>query len=136
MHMRTLWAALLLLSSLLPRAAGAASIDTQASGDRSTLTNTISTSPFSTHATNELLLAFISSDSTGGAVQVNGVSGAGLTWVLVGRSNAQLGTAEIWRAFAPAVLSNVTVSGTLSQSVAASITVVTFSDVDTSGTNG
>jgi hypothetical protein len=67
---------------------------------------------------------------------VTNVTGASLTWVLVRRTNAQLGTAEVWRAFAPTTLSNVTVSANLSQSVAASITIVSFTGVDASGSNG
>ena len=129
-------AALVLLLGPLAGLSSAIAIDATAFGDRSSPSTTISTSAFSTNAPNELLLAFISCDSLGATVQVNGVTGAGLTWVLVRRANGQLGTAEIWRAFAPAALANVTVTGTLSQSVAASITVVSFSGVDTSGTNG
>jgi len=55
---------------------------------------------------------------------------------LVRRTNTQRGTAEIWRAFATTVLTNATVTATISQSVAAAITVVSFKGVDTSGTNG
>jgi len=67
---------------------------------------------------------------------VSGVTGGGLTWVLVKRTNAQPGDAEIWRAFAPAVLNNATVTANLSQNVVSSITVVTFTGADPSGTNG
>jgi len=52
------------------------------------------------------------------------------------RTNAQSGSSEIWRAFATAPLSNVTATATLSQSVLASMTVITFTGVDTTGTNG
>jgi len=41
---------------------------------------------------------------------VNSVAGGSLTWVLVQRTNTQSGTAEIWRAFAPTALTNVTVT--------------------------
>ena len=113
------------------------SIDTQASKDGSTASSTISTSAFSTSASNELLLAFISTDYVSGSnTTVTGVSGAGLTWALVARTNAQSGTSEIWRAFAPSQLNSVTVTATLSQSVSSSMTVVTFIGVNTSGTNG
>jgi hypothetical protein len=54
----------------------------------------------------------------------------------VRRTNAQRGDAEIWRAFAPSTLSGVTATATLSQSVPASITIATFTGVDTTGTNG
>ena len=59
-----------------------------------------------------------------------------MTWALVKRTNAQSGSSEIWRAFAPATLASVSVTATLSQSVAGSMTVVSFSNVDTSGTSG
>jgi len=49
-----------------------------------------------------------------------------LTWQLAARSNAQLGDTEIWRATAPAILTNVAVTATLSRSVASSLTVVSF----------
>ena len=98
---------------------------------------TVSTGAFSTNSGNELLLAFVAADYLSGAnTTVTGVTGAGLTWVLVKRANAQSGTAEIWRAFAPTSLSGVTVTATLSQSVVSSITVMSFSGADGTGSNG
>ena len=55
---------------------------------------------------------------------------------LVRRTNVQLGTSEIWRAFTATALANVTVTATLSRAVSSSITVMAFSGVDTSGANG
>jgi len=52
------------------------------------------------------------------------------------RTNTQRGTAEIWRAFASAPLTNVAVTANLAQAAAGLITVVTFTGVDTTGTNG
>ena len=104
--------------------------------DRSNSATSITTPAFTTTSGNELLLAFISTDATSAGVRVTAVTGGNLTWVLVQRENAQLGTAEIWRGFATSTLSNVTVTATLSESVAASITVVSFAGVDPSGTNG
>jgi hypothetical protein len=112
------------------------SIDATISFGRSNSSTTIASGAFSTTAGNELLLAFVGADNNVGTTTVSGISGAGLTWQLVRRTNTQRGTSEIWRAFAPAALSNVTVTATLSQSVAAAITVVTFKGVDTSGTAG
>jgi hypothetical protein len=98
---------------------------------------TVTSPQFSTASNNELLLAFVSTDYLGDPnTTVTGIAGGGLTWELVARTNAQSGTSEIWRAFAPATLSNVAVTASLSQSVASSITVLSFSGVDTSGTNG
>jgi hypothetical protein len=96
------------------------------------------TSPtFSTKSANELLLAFISTDYLSGTnTSVKTVTGAGLTWVLVERTNVQSGSAEIWRAFSTATLSSVSVVATLSQSVVSSMTVVSFTGADPSGTNG
>ncbi len=97
----------------------------------------ISSPSFSTVQGNELLLAFIATDYLSGAnTTVTGVTGAGLTWALVGRTNTQHGDAEIWRAFSASQLTNVTVTATLSQSVIASITVRTLTGVDSTGTNG
>jgi hypothetical protein len=102
-----------------------------------TKASTITSPTFTTSSANELILAFVATDYLGGAnTTVTGVSGGGLTWALVVRSNAQSGSSEIWRAFATTPLSNVTVTATISQSVVCSITVMSFSGVDTSGTNG
>jgi len=111
-------------------------IDKTASTDRSTASTSLVSPAFTTTSTNELLLAFVSSDATGAGITVSNMTGGSLTWTMVKRTNTQLGTAEIWRAFAPAILTNATVTATLSQSVSASITVVTFKGVDTTGTGG
>jgi hypothetical protein len=109
--------------------------DANVSRDQSTAA--ITTPAFSTTSGNELLLAFISTDYLSGPnTTVTGVSGGGLNWVLVQRTNVQSGTSEIWRAFATSALSNVTVTATLSQSVSSSLTVMSFAGVDTTGTNG
>ncbi len=77
-------------------------------------TTSVTTPTFSTAGPNEQLLALVGADasSTG---QTATVSGGGLTWSLVKRANTQLGTAEIWQAFASAKLSNVTVTATATQ---------------------
>ena len=111
-------------------------MDALAFGDRSSAAKTIATSAFSTTASNELLLAFVATDAISGTTTVSSIAGGSLTWQLVVRTNAQKGTSEVWRAFAAAPLSGITVTATLSQSVSSSITVVSFKGVDTSGTNG
>jgi len=117
--------------------ASSLAIDAKVSKDGTTASTTVATAAFSTTATNELLLAFVSTDYLSGAnTTVTGISGGGLTWVLVVRTNVQSGTAEIWRAFSPSVLSNITVTATISAKVVSSITVVTFTGAATSGTNG
>jgi hypothetical protein len=73
---------------------------------------TATTPVFSTPSPGELLLALVSSDGTPGSTQTATVSGAGLTWTLVARSNDQAGDAEIWKASAAAPLSGATVTST------------------------
>jgi hypothetical protein len=113
-------------------------IDAKVSADRAAAGTTIATSPFSTTAGNELFLVFVATDRKNAAnnAVVSSISGAGLTWVLVRRTNTQSGTAEIWRAFATSPLSAVTVTATLSQNVVSSLTVMSFAGVDPTGTNG
>ena len=126
-----------LLSCLLCLpASGALGIDVNSSSDSAS--GTVIKSPlFSMSSDRELLLAFVAAD----AVEANNttvltVAGGNLTWELVVRTNSQRGTAEVWRAFAPARLTNISVTATLSQAVASSITVISFTGVNTSGTNG
>jgi hypothetical protein len=115
-------------------AKAALSIDAQVFKDQATASRTVATATFSTTSGNELLLALIEGDKvSSAATTVTGVAGAGLTWVLVRRTNAQSGTSEIWRAFALNPLSNVTVTATLSQTVVSSMTVMSFKNVDTTG---
>jgi hypothetical protein len=117
--------------------ATAIAIDATVSKDATARSTTIATAAFSTTTANELLLAFVSSDWLSGTnTTVKSITGGGLTWVLVVRSNTQDGTAEIWRAFATAALTNVTVQATLSQSVYSSMTVMSFKNVNTTGTSG
>ena len=118
---------------------GAAQVAIQASisTNQNLPSSTIGSPVFSTSATNELLLALIATDDIGSPnTAVQSVTGAGLTWTLVERTNQEAGTAEIWRAFAPAALKNVSVTATLSQSVVSSITVLSFTGVFAAGTNG
>jgi len=97
---------------------------------------TIVSPALSTKFANELVLAFVSGGTATTPVTVSSVSGAGLVWVLAQRTNTQKGTAEIWRAFAPALLSSVTVTATFSTSVSSSITVMSFAGVDPTGSSG
>jgi hypothetical protein len=115
----------------------ALTLDVNVSRDNGNSSTTITSPTFSTASANELLLAFIATDFLGGTnTTVTSASGGGLTWSLVVRANGQSGTSEIWRAFAAAPLSGVTVTATLSQSVSSSLTVMSFAGVNTSGTNG
>jgi hypothetical protein len=105
--------------------------------DSSAASTTIATPAFNTTASNELLLAFVATDYKSGTnTRVKSIAGGSLTWKLIKRTNAQSGSAEIWRGFATAPLSGVTVMATLSQSVVSSMTVMSYSGVSTTGTNG
>jgi hypothetical protein len=72
--------------------------------------DTMTTPALSTTTSSDLLVAFVAYDGPTNVRQTATVSGAGLVWTLVTRSNFQLGTSEIWVAKANGVLSNVTVT--------------------------
>jgi Domain of unknown function (DUF4082) len=113
------------------------SIDATVFTDQGISATSVTSPTFSTTAGNELLLAFIAADYLAGAnTIVTGVTGAGLTWQLVARTNVQSGTSEIWRAFASAPLANASVTATVSQPAVSSLTVVSLEGVDSSGVNG
>lgn len=141
---RALWslwivslAVTIVLTMATANAWAAISIDATTSANASKAAPSVSTPSFSTQAGGELLLAFVATDYiSGSSTTVTSISGAGVNWTLVKRTNAQKGTAEIWRAFTATPLSNVTVTAALSQKVLSSITVVAYGGVDTSGTNG
>lgn len=135
-HTGRLLACLILALACL-RASASIAVDARVSKDQNTASATVTAPQFSTASSDELLLAFISADSLGSPnTSVNSVTGGGLVWTRVIRTNAQEGTAEIWRAFAPSRLSAISVAAQLSQSVVSSITVMTFSGVNSTGTNG
>ncbi len=118
-------------------AGGSIRLDARVSNDQQSPAARITTSPFSTSAANELLLAFVATDQADSSdMVVRSVTGAGLQWTLVARTNTQLGTSEIWRAFATAPLSKVAATATLSQNVVSTISVITLAGVQTTGTGG
>ncbi len=114
------------------QAAGLA-IDASVTTHQSSPSATITSGAISTTAANDLLVAFITSDGPAqGGTQGFSVTGGGLTWKLRERTNSQPGTAEIWEAAAPTVLTNVTVAATRSTgSYVGSIDVVAFRGADT-----
>src|SRR5262249_3185254 len=93
----------------------------------------IASPAFSTTQPGELVVAFVTADgpSAANAQTISGVTGAGLTWRLRQRTNAQAGTSEIWTAAASTVLSNVTVAATHGGNFMGSITVASFIGADT-----
>ncbi len=73
------------------------------------------TDAFHTATSSELLLAFVGSDGPQSGGQTVTVSGAGLTWTLVKRSNSAPGDAEIWQATSTSGLTNAQVKATQSK---------------------
>ena len=117
-----------------PPPPGSIFIDAKVSKDQGTPSATVTTPAFSTVAANELLIAFIATDSVGSKNNtVTSVAGGGLTWVRVARANQQLGTSEVWSANATARLSNASVTATLAQAVASSITLISFAGASSTG---
>jgi hypothetical protein len=86
------------------------SIDTSVTRQaRGTLTATALT----TAVAGEQLVAFVAADGPlGAALQRTTVTGGGLTWSLVKRSDSQAGVSEIWTARATAKLTNASVTAT------------------------
>jgi peptidase C25-like protein len=122
-------------TSTITGAAAALAYDAVISADGAAASTTISTAAFGTTALNELLLAFVSAGGPVGQT-VTGVSGFGLNWVLVKRANGQAGTAEVWRAFSPLMLTSGTVTATLASAATSSITVITVTGADPTGADG
>jgi hypothetical protein len=75
-------------------------------------TGTLTVQRFNTSSPGELIVAFAASDGPISGGQTISVGGAGLTWNLVRRANARLGTSEIWTATASGILSDVKVTST------------------------
>ncbi len=95
------------------------------------------TPAFSTGSPSDLLVAFVAYDGPPGLPQTATVSGAGLPWQLVKRSNAQFGTSEIWAAKATNVLSSVTVTSQPgSAGYHGSLTVIAFTNAAGPGIAG
>ncbi|HTT17813.1 MAG TPA: N,N-dimethylformamidase beta subunit family domain-containing protein [Candidatus Sulfotelmatobacter sp.] len=126
----------LTVTNALPPPAGSVAIDAFVAKDQTSAASTIASGAFSTTVPNELILVLVTTDALKSGMTVSGISGGGLTWTLVERTNTQFGTAEIWRAFAATPVSNVSATATLSQSVISSMLVMSFAGVDTTGTNG
>jgi hypothetical protein len=94
--------------------------------------NLTHTSPAFTTPANTLIVAMVSADAPSDGVNtvVNNFTntGAPLTWTRAARSNAQLGTAEIWWAFTTAARTSSTVTAVLNNSEPASLVVMTFTN--------
>jgi RHS repeat-associated protein len=122
------------LAFLVANSSGLA-VDQTASIDGSSLQEGgVSLGSFSTSTGNELLLALVSTAASTSDTAT--ISSPGLTWQLVQRTNTQGGTAEIWRAFSQFMLSNTTISASFAQISNVSVTLTSFTGIDTSGSNG
>ena len=127
----------LLAVGVSPADAAGLTLDQLVTANQAVASRGISSPFFSTTASNELLLAFISSDGppASGAQTFATVTGGGLTWQLRRRANAQYGTSEIWQAVAPGPLTNARVTATrLTGTYQGSITVAGFTGADTGAT--
>src|SRR5215469_4508186 len=121
----------------LRASAATLAVDVQVTTHQSSAAASITSPVFSTDQSNEVLIAFLTSDgpNRAAAQTFSAVTGGGLTWSLRARANGQPGTAEIWQAVAPQPLSNVSVTAMrASGSYIGAITVVAFSGADTSRT--
>jgi hypothetical protein len=100
--------------------------------------DTMTTPAFSTTTTSDLLVAFVAYDGPARPTsQTATVTGAGLTWKLVKRSNAQWGTSEIWSAKATTKLTNVSVTSKPAVTgFHGSLTVIAFRNASGTGVAG
>jgi RHS repeat-associated protein len=105
-----------------------AATDQVVSANETTKAAKITSSPLTTKAANELIVAFISADGPSNMTQrITGVSGGGLTWSRPIRANSERGTAEVWQAHATRVLKAVKITATLNhKGYDGSITIATF----------
>jgi uncharacterized protein (TIGR03437 family) len=110
---------------------GTPEVDVTVGRDYSSSVSSLITPVFSTQSTNELLVAFVSTDDARSKQSVKKITGGGIVWRIATRSSQQGGTSEIWYAFAAQKLTSVSVTATLAQRSEAQITVMSFSNVDT-----
>jgi IgGFc binding protein len=92
------------------------------------------TAKISTTVANDLLVAFVAGCGPSSIHQTAQVSGGGLTWTLVGRTDTEHGTSEIWSARASGVVSDLPVTATLATlGYPVGLTVVGFSNATGTG---
>lgn len=115
-----------------PTPAPVLSVDQQVIAHSNRSSRTIVSPALATSGNNELLVAFVTADSSSVAkgATVNSITGGGLTWTLRQRSNTQGGTTEIWQAVAPKALSSSKFTATLSGPFASSMVVTAFKGAD------
>jgi fibronectin type 3 domain-containing protein/O-glycosyl hydrolase len=115
-------------------------VDTQVVTHAASAATSIRSPAITTATTNELLVAFVSSDGPAGSgsSSFRSVTGGGLTWTLRKRVNTQAGTSEIWTAPATVKLTAAVVTATRSGRYRSSIVVVAFTgaSLTSSGATG
>jgi hypothetical protein len=106
------------------------SVDVSVSADQKQAAAKVVSPELTTTAAERLLVAFVTVDGPTSATQkVSSVTGGGLTWTLVTRSNSTWGTAEIWQAHATSKLTDAVVTAKFAKSgFDGSITVTAFAN--------
>ena len=99
---------------------------------------TLASPALSTPTAGDVVLAFVAVDGpNAAAAQSATVTGAGLAWTLVKRSNSQAGTSEIWSAKAVGTLTHQTVTATpLRAGFDGSLTVIAYRNASGTGVAG
>jgi Big-like domain-containing protein/lysyl oxidase len=99
---------------------------------------TLTSPALTTPSAGDVILAFVGYDGPNAAASQSAtVSGAGLAWTLVKRSNTQAGTSEIWSAKATGTLTNATVTATPQRSgYDGSLTVIAYRNAAGTGVAG
>jgi RHS repeat-associated protein len=117
-----------LTTSTTPATTKAPVLDQSVSANQTGKGTKITSPRVSTQGGDELLLAFISaSGPSTGSQTITGVTGGGLVWKEVARSNKQAGTAEIWQAYAITPVTSAAITATLGAAGQdGSITVAAF----------
>ena len=107
------------LLSLMPKAHASILVDTSSSISQVTNTGVIQTNAFTTAIGNELIVAFLLNDGADSGNATDSLGGAGLTWTLAPRAASAItqGSAEVWWAYAPSVLTSQKVNATSSNSL-------------------
>jgi hypothetical protein len=97
---------------------------------------TTATASVTTPTAGDLIVAFVAGDGPARGGQRATVSGGGLRWALVGRTNRELGTAEIWSARAAGRLTRAAIKASLAKTgYKVSLTVLAFSRAPGIGTS-
>jgi hypothetical protein len=108
-------------------------VDQVVLANETTRASKITSKAVTTTSGNELVLAFIGADGPTQPTQnITAVSGGGLHWSLAVQSNSQLGTAEVWQAFAASPPAGAKITAALHDGgYDGSITIATFTGADT-----